>query len=140
MVLASNPVASVIRLAARPVGAHSRRLVPFAARNYRPVWVGLGQIGLYTWVIVTLSFYIRKRLGQKNWRAVHYLSYASFLSLLVHGIFSGTDSSLPWVQVFYWFSGAALLFLTIYRILLPRLGETKGKTSAGLRSTSRSHP
>ena len=29
MVLASKPVASVIRFAARPVGAHSRRLVPF---------------------------------------------------------------------------------------------------------------
>ena len=35
MVLASKPVASVIRLAARPVGAQSRRLVPFAARIRR---------------------------------------------------------------------------------------------------------
>src|SRR4051812_28976200 len=32
MVLASNPVASVMRLAARPVGAHSNRLTPLAAR------------------------------------------------------------------------------------------------------------
>src|SRR4249919_3254381 len=32
MVLASKPVASVMRLAARPVGAHSKRLVPLAAR------------------------------------------------------------------------------------------------------------
>src|SRR5881628_1585614 len=31
MVLASKPVASVMRFAARPVGAHSRRPVPFAA-------------------------------------------------------------------------------------------------------------
>ena len=35
MVLASKPVASVMRLAARPVGAHSRRLVPLAARMRR---------------------------------------------------------------------------------------------------------
>src|SRR5277367_7067890 len=35
MVLASKPVASVILFAARPVGAHSRRLVPFAARMRR---------------------------------------------------------------------------------------------------------
>jgi hypothetical protein len=35
MVLASKPVASVIRFAARPVGAHSRRLVHFAARIRR---------------------------------------------------------------------------------------------------------
>ena len=35
MVLASKPVASVIRLAARPVGAHSRSLTPFAASMRR---------------------------------------------------------------------------------------------------------
>src|SRR6266852_2386443 len=35
MVLASNLVASVIRLAARPVGAHSDRLMPLAARMRR---------------------------------------------------------------------------------------------------------
>ena len=35
MVLASKPVASVMRLAARPVGAHSNRLTPLAARMRR---------------------------------------------------------------------------------------------------------
>ena len=35
MVFASNPVASVIRLAARPVGAQSSMLTPFAARMRR---------------------------------------------------------------------------------------------------------
>ena len=35
IVLASKPVASVMRLAARPVGAHSRSLTPFAARMRR---------------------------------------------------------------------------------------------------------
>ena len=35
MVLASKPVASVMRLAARPVGAHSRSLTPFAASMRR---------------------------------------------------------------------------------------------------------
>ena len=35
MVLASKPVASVIRLAARPVGAHSKSSVPFATRMRR---------------------------------------------------------------------------------------------------------
>src|ERR1700730_3812859 len=35
MVLASKPDASVMRLAARPVGAHSKSLAPFAARMRR---------------------------------------------------------------------------------------------------------
>src|SRR5580692_4877110 len=35
MVLASRPVASFMRLAARPVGAHSNRLMSFAERTRR---------------------------------------------------------------------------------------------------------
>jgi hypothetical protein len=35
MVLASKPIASVMRLAARPVGAHSSSLTPFAERMPR---------------------------------------------------------------------------------------------------------
>jgi hypothetical protein len=35
IVFASMPVASVMRLAARPVGAHSRSLIPFADRMRR---------------------------------------------------------------------------------------------------------
>src|SRR5512135_3006609 len=38
-------------------------LVPFNSTGYKPVWVGLGQIGFYLLAIVGLSFYMRKRLG-----------------------------------------------------------------------------
>ena len=48
-------------------------LVPFNSAGYKPVWVGAGQIGLYLLAIVGLSFYIRKRLTQRRWRAIHYL-------------------------------------------------------------------
>jgi predicted ferric reductase len=102
-------------------------LVPFASLDYRPLWVGLGQIGFYIWGAVVLSFYVRKRIGQKTWRWIHYFSYASFLSVMVHGIYSGTDVSTVWAQGLYWFSGASLLFLTVYRILVSRFPEGKEK-------------
>jgi predicted ferric reductase len=102
-------------------------LVPFASENYRPTWVGFGQLGFYIWAVVVLSFYVRKQIGQKTWRLVHYFSYASFLGLMIHGIFSGTDTASLWIQSLYWISGAGLLFLTIYRIMLPRLAEEKNK-------------
>jgi len=92
-------------------------LVPFSTMDYKPFWVGLGQIGFYTWVIVALSFYIRSRIGQKTWRILHYLSFGMYLLALLHGIFSGTDSSAVWAQQYYWFSGASLLFLFFARIL-----------------------
>jgi predicted ferric reductase len=95
-------------------------LVPFASQNYRPTWVGVGQAAFYVWVLVNFSFYVRGRIGKKAWRLIHFASYASFLAVMVHGIWSGTDTSAGWSYYSYWFSGGSLLFLTIYRVLLAR--------------------
>lgn len=92
-------------------------LIPFSTVEYKPIWVGIGQIGLYTWALVALSFYVRPVIGQKFWRVLHYLSFAMYLMGLAHGIYSGSDTSLGWAQQYYWFSGSSLLFLFIYRML-----------------------
>ena len=92
-------------------------LVPFSTLEYKPFWVGLGQLGFYLWALVALSFYIRPVIGQKFWRAIHYLSFGMYVLGLFHGIFSGSDSSLGWAQQYYWFSGASLLFLLFVRII-----------------------
>src|SRR6266496_1958651 len=91
--------------------------MPFATLGYRPIWVGIGQIGFYIWLIVNMSFYIRRLIGQKTWRVLHYLSFAMYLMGLLHGLFSGTDSSASWAHWYYWISGGSLLFLLIYRII-----------------------
>ncbi len=95
-------------------------LAPFASQNYRPLMVGIGQVAFYTWCLVNLSFYVRKRIGKKAWHWIHFASYASFLGVMAHSILSGTDSATVWAQVSYWFSGASILFLTVYRVLIVR--------------------
>jgi predicted ferric reductase len=92
-------------------------LTPFSTLEYKPFWVGLGQVGFYIWALVALSFYVRKTIGQKTWRLLHYLSFGMYFLALFHGIFSGTDSSMAWAQQYYWFSGASLLFLFFVRVL-----------------------
>jgi predicted ferric reductase len=92
-------------------------LTPFATSGFHPFWVGLGQLGFYTWAIVTASFYVRKHIGQSAWRTLHFVSFFTFMAALFHGIASGTDTSLPWVQGFYWLTGASLLFLTTARVV-----------------------
>jgi len=92
-------------------------LVPFATGQYRPFWVGLGQLGLYAWLILVGSFYIRKHIGQKIWRALHFVSCAAYLGALVHGLAAGTDTGISWVQAFYWLTGGSFLFLFMYRIV-----------------------
>lgn len=91
--------------------------VPFSTVDYRPFWVGVGQIGFYIWLIVALSFYIRPVIGQKSWRLLHYLSFAMYFIGIFHAIFSGTDSSMAWAQNYYWFSAGSLLFLFFIRIV-----------------------
>jgi predicted ferric reductase len=92
--------------------------IPFSNPAYRPFWVGLGQIGFYSLAIVGLSFYVRRKLTPRVWRLIHYLSFLSFLFVLIHGIASGTDSAQPWAVLLYWFTGGSVLFLTMYRIAL----------------------
>lgn len=90
--------------------------LPFSTADYRPLWTGLGQLGFYLWLIVTFSFYVRSKIGQKTWRVLHYLSFGMYLMGLAHGLFGGTDSSTAWAQYYYWISSGSLLFLLIYRI------------------------
>lgn len=95
----------------------SQVLIPFAAVNYRPFWVGVGQLGFYLWVIVALSFYIRELIGQKAWRLIHYLSFAMYIMGIFHGLFSGTDGTSGWAHIYYWTSFGSLLFLFFARIV-----------------------
>jgi hypothetical protein len=92
-----------------------RLLVPFSIA-YETFWVGLGQAGFFIWLFVVLSFYIRQRIGQKTWRMIHYLNFAIYVMVLMHGIRSGTDSEVPWVTWYFWISAASLAILLAYRI------------------------
>jgi predicted ferric reductase len=92
--------------------------VPFGSQGYRPFAVGLGQLGLYGSAVVGLSFYARRTIGPRRWRMLHYLSFGVFALALGHGVLSGTDSASLWVRWMYWLSGASLVFLTAYRVLV----------------------
>lgn len=93
-------------------------LLPFGFNSYRPVWVGLGQVVFYVWGILIISFYIRRFIGRKTWRLLHYAGFLAFLVGMLHGIASGTDTAQIWMQIIYWLSSASVLFLVIYRILM----------------------
>lgn len=91
--------------------------LPFSTVNYRPLWVGIGQVGFYLWGILVWSFYIRSAIGQKTWRAMHYMSFFLYLMGVMHGLFSGTDSTVNWAHMYYWISGGSLLFLFFVRFI-----------------------
>lgn len=95
-------------------------LVPFAA-PYRPAWTAAGVIAGWLAGLVTASFWARKRIGQRNWRRLHYASFAAYVAALGHGIFAGTDTGRPLVAWLYLGSIAAVAALMAYRI-----GQARG--------------
>ena len=92
-------------------------LIPFASPAYRPLWVGFGQLSFYLWGLVILSFYLRKHIGARTWRALHVVSFATYAMALLHGIAAGTDAGTLGMSLVYWISGGVLLALVFYRIL-----------------------
>lgn len=100
-------------------------LAPFGLAEYRPFWVGLGQIGFYLWFALVISFYLRKNLGYSAWRKIHYGSFLLFILVLVHGIMSGTDSTSTEMVGLYLMSASSTIFLVFFRILSKLFSEKK---------------
>ena len=70
--------------------------IPFAS-SYRPLWVGLGAISLDLLLAIVVTSLLRARVGQRAWRAVHWLAYGAWPLAVVHGIGSGSDTSAWWM-------------------------------------------
>ena len=90
-------------------------LIPFIG-PYRPFAVGLGTLGFWGILIVTLSFSVRKRLGNRLWKRIHYISYGAFVLITAHGIMAGSDADHIGFQGLFW--GAMLLSVLLlgYRL------------------------
>ena len=97
-------------------------VIPFVG-PYRPIWVGLGVVGIYLMLLVSVSFYVRSKIGQKNFRLLHYTSYAAFLLVSWHAMGAGTDTSALRLVYVTCISGVGLL--TVWRIW--SVGSTTSK-------------
>jgi len=93
-------------------------LVPFASTEYRPLWVALGQLGFYLALPVAFSFYVRRRIGHRAWRLLHYGSFAVYFLVTAHGLGAGTDATSPMVVALYGLTILATYFLLVYRLLV----------------------
>ncbi|HFC12291.1 MAG TPA: ferric reductase-like protein [Anaerolineae bacterium] len=89
-------------------------LIPFTG-PYKPVYVGLGIVAFYLMLLTSVSFYARRWIGQKNWRRLHYLTFAVYWLVTLHSWVAGTDS--PTLTPIYAGSAILILFLTVLRIV-----------------------
>jgi predicted ferric reductase len=94
-------------------------LIPFHSGMREP-WTGLGVIGGWLMVAISLSFPLRKLTGYRFWRKAHWLTLPLMLIGFMHGIGSGTDSATTPMALLYGITGALFLFLLLYRIFSGR--------------------
>jgi sulfoxide reductase heme-binding subunit YedZ len=73
-------------------------VVPFLG-SYRPFWLGLGTLAIDLVVAILLTALLRRRIGRRVFRAVHWLVYALWPIALFHSLFTGTDATSPWFLV-----------------------------------------
>jgi predicted ferric reductase len=92
-------------------------LVVPGASTYRPIPVGLGVLACELAVLIAVSFAVRRRIGFRNWRRLHWLTYVLFGFATVHGIAAGTDSSQPWAFSLYLGAVGAVVFAASWRAL-----------------------
>jgi sulfoxide reductase heme-binding subunit YedZ len=72
-------------------------VIPFTGA-YRPFWLGLGALSFDLMLAVILTSTLRRRVGHATWRAVHWLSYASWPLALLHGFGTGSDVKDTWLM------------------------------------------
>jgi hypothetical protein len=70
-------------------------------------------------LVVYISFSLRKLIGTRMWRRLHYGTYGVFAAVTAHGLMSGTDSGRPWVTSLYLGSVGAVAFATCWRAFVP---------------------
>ncbi len=70
--------------------------IPFTS-DYRPLWLSLGAIAFDMLLALVISSGLRRRIGHRTWRALHWLAYACWPIALVHGLGTGTDTGAAWM-------------------------------------------
>jgi sulfoxide reductase heme-binding subunit YedZ len=103
-------------------------LLPFDAA-YRPVWMGLGTLGLDLMAAIFVTSLLRQRIGVRVWRAVHWLAYASWPVAIMHTIGTGTDGTTWWLLTL-----TGLCVGAVAAAVFWRLGEDFGRPRPNLAS------
>jgi sulfoxide reductase heme-binding subunit YedZ len=104
-------------------------VVPFGS-YYRTLWLGLGAIAFELLLAIIATSLLRRLIGARAWRAIHWLAYASWPVAVIHGLGTGTDAWSPWMLAITAACLAAVAVSLGWRLLA---GPTDPLAAAGRR-------
>ncbi len=90
-------------------------VIPFVS-TYRPLWMGLGAVSFDLLLALAVTSLLRRRLGYRAWRAIHWVAYASWPVAVLHGLGTGSDTKATWMLALTAVCVAAVLGAVALRI------------------------
>lgn len=91
-------------------------VVPFLG-SYRPLWLGLGTLGLDLLGVVTVVSLLRHRIGPRVFKAVHLATYVLWPVAFFHALGNGTDAGSSWFTGLALTCAAAVALAVTWRLL-----------------------
>jgi DMSO/TMAO reductase YedYZ heme-binding membrane subunit len=93
----------------------SAAVLPFLS-SYRPLWLGLGTVAFDLMLALIITSLVRRRLGYRTWRLVHWFAYLSFPVAVLHGLGTGSDTKLWWMLLLTAACVAAVVIAACLRV------------------------
>jgi len=90
-------------------------VVPFVG-SVKPLWLGLGTVATDLVIAIVVTGLLRRRVGVRVFRFVHWFTYAMWPVALLHAIGDGTDGLSAWFLVFAVVSTALVVGAVFWRI------------------------
>ncbi len=104
-------------------------VLPFAGA-YRPLWLGLGACACDLLLALTVTSLVRRRLGLRAWRVVHWSAYACWPIALLHGWGTGSDTRTTWMLAITLGCASAVLAAVAWRLASGWPGQGRVRVAA----------
>jgi methionine sulfoxide reductase heme-binding subunit len=101
--------------------------VPFS-NGYKTFWLSLGALAFDLFLALIATSMLRRRIGVRLWRAVHWAAYACWPVALLHALGTGSDASRPWMLALALASAAVVGAAVVARLAHGGIGA--GRTGA----------
>jgi sulfoxide reductase heme-binding subunit YedZ len=69
--------------------------IPFVS-SYQTVWTTVGILAGWSAILLGLSFYARRWIGQRRWRSMHRFTVLAWWLGVIHSLGEGTDAGQAW--------------------------------------------
>lgn len=100
-------------------------VLPFSNSYRGGFWLGLGAVAFDLLLALIVTSMLRRRIGLRVWRAVHWAAYACWPVALLHAVGTGTDASRPWMLALALGSTAVIGAAIVARLTHGGFGSTR---------------